>query len=125
MSLDPDATSLAQGPNFAVLTTLGPDGRPYAQPIWVGVDDDQNLLFNTEPHRQKVKNVRRDPRVTAVIFDHQNPYHYAEVRGRVTDIIEGDWPRAHIDELARLYTGDNYPPQNIQSRRVVLQVTPD
>lgn len=125
MSLDPDAKKLAKGPNFAVLTTLGPDGRPYAQPIWVDADDDDNLLFNTEPHRQKVKNVRRDPRVTAVIIDHESPYHYAEVRGRVTDIVEGDWPRTHIDELAQVYTGGNYPPENIQSRRVVLKVQPN
>lgn len=125
MSLDADARKLAKGPNFAILSTLGPDGQPYAQPIWVDADDDGNLLFNTEPQRQKVKNAKRDPRVTAVIIDHESPYHYAEIRGRVVDIMEGDWPRAHIDELAQLYTGADYPPENIATRRVVLKVQPN
>jgi PPOX class probable F420-dependent enzyme len=125
MSLDPDTKSLAKGPNFAVLSTVGPNGQPYAQPIWVDADDDGNLLFNTEIQRQKVKNIRRDPRVTAVIIDHESPYQYVEVRGQVTDIVEGDWPRAHIDHLAQVYTGGDYPPENIQGPRVVLKVRPN
>jgi PPOX class probable F420-dependent enzyme len=125
MSLDPDTKSLAQGPNFAILSTVGPGGQPYAQPIWVDADDDGNLLFNTEIQRQKVKNVRRDSRVTAVIIDHESPYQYAEVRGKVTDIVEGDWPRAHIDHLSQVYTGADYPAENIQGPRVVLKVRPN
>ena len=53
-----------------------------SQVMWVDADDDY-LLINTETHRQKYKNVMRDPRVVVVVVDRDNPYHYVEVRGRV------------------------------------------
>ena len=81
--LDDTAKTLAQAKNFAALTTLFPDGQPQTQMMWVDADD-EHILINTEVHRAKYKNIERDPRVTVVVFDADNPYHYAEVRGRVT-----------------------------------------
>lgn len=54
-----------------------------------------------------------------------DPYRYAEVRGRVTDTTTGDRARTHIDELSRTYTGRDYPPENIKSERIILWVTPE
>jgi PPOX class probable F420-dependent enzyme len=121
--LDETAKALAQGKNFAALSTLFKDGQPQTQIMWVDADDD-NILINTEVHRQKYKNVQRDPRVTVTIFDAGNPYHYAEVRGRVVAEVRGPEARAHIDELSHKYNGGPYPNQ-IQSERVLLKVAPD
>ena len=96
--------ALATGGNFATLTTLLPDGRPAAQVMWVDCDDDC-VLINTELHRQKFKNVERDPRVVVCIWDKDDPYHYIEVRGDVVEIIRGEPARQHIDELAMRYFG--------------------
>ena len=121
--LDDAVRELAKGKSFAALTTLMPDGQPQTQLMWVDANADE-VLINTEVHRQKFKNVGRDPRVTVAIFDPANPYHYAEVRGRVTDTVTGEAARAHIDELSEKYTGGPYA-NPIQSERVILKITPD
>lgn len=121
--LEDAVKSFARGKHFAALTTLLPGGQPQTQIMWVDADD-EHLIINTEVHRQKFKNVSRDPRVTVTIFDAANPYHYAEVRGRVTEIVHGEAARAHIDVLAEKYTGGPYA-NPIQSERVILKISPD
>lgn len=123
MALDPDLKALAQGKNFAALTTLMPDGQPQTQVMWVGADDD-HVLINTEVHRAKYKNVARDPRVTVTVWDAASPYRYVEARGRVVDEVRGDAARTSIDELSQKYTGADYAAP-VQSERVVLQVAVD
>jgi PPOX class probable F420-dependent enzyme len=120
--LHPTVLELAQEPNFAAVTTLLPSGHLQTQPMWVDADD-EHLLVNTEVHRQKFRNVQRDPRVTVMIMDKNNPYRYAEVRGEVVEKVKGPEARAHIDELSQKYTGGPY--QNpIQSERVILRIAP-
>lgn len=114
---------LADGPNFASITTLLPSGRMQTQTIWVHVQEGQ-IVMNTETHRVKTKNVLRDPRVTVLIRDEQDPYRYAEVRGTVTATTTGEQAREHVDKLAQKYLGKDYPPENIKSERVMLWVTP-
>jgi PPOX class probable F420-dependent enzyme len=111
-----------QGRNFAAVTTLLPDGTPQTQPMWVDADD-EHLLLNTEVHRQKFKNIRRDPRITVTVWDAGNPYEYAELRGEVVDTVTGPEARAHIDQLAQKYTGHDYA-NPVHSERVILKVAP-
>src|SRR5687768_17820789 len=106
---------LAQGPNFAALTTLGKDGRPSTQIMWIDADDEY-LLINTEIHRAKFRNVSRDPRVAIAIWNADDPYEYVEVRGEVESIVRGDEARAHIDMLSRKYQGRDYA-NRIKSER--------
>lgn len=123
MSLDPTVRNLATGRNFAMLTTLMPDGQPQSQVMWIDADDDA-LLINTEVHRQKFRNVERDPRVTVTVWDANDPYHYAEVRGRVVEVIRGQEARDHIDACSRRYFGKDYP-NPIGSERAILRIAPD
>jgi PPOX class probable F420-dependent enzyme len=113
---------LATGKNIAAVTTLLPDGTPMTQPLWVDADDD-HLLLNTEVHRQKFRNVQRDPRIAVAIWDSADPYFYVEVRGEVVETVRGAEARAHIDELARKYTGGDYA-GTVRSERVILKVAP-
>src|SRR5580704_6617882 len=121
--LDDAARTLAKDKNFAVLTTLLPSGHPQTQVMWVDADDDY-VLINTEVHRQKFHNVERDPRVTVTIIDAANPYHYAEVRGRVVDAVRGPEARSHIDQLSQKYMGVPYQGE-IASERVILKIVPE
>jgi PPOX class probable F420-dependent enzyme len=121
--VDDEVKRLAQGKNFGNLTTLLPTGQPMTQVMWVDADDDY-VLINTETHRQKYKNVARDPRVAVAIVDGDNPYHYAEVRGQVVGEVTGPAARAHIDQLSEKYTGGPYT-NPITSERVILQIAPD
>jgi PPOX class probable F420-dependent enzyme len=122
--LDPRIRELASGPNFAAVTTLLPSGHMQTQPIWVAADDD-HVYLNTEVHRQKFRNVERDPRITVMIWQRDNPYNYVEVRGRVVDTITGDRARRMIDELSLKYNGRLYPPEAIETERVILAIAPE
>jgi PPOX class probable F420-dependent enzyme len=120
--VDPRVLELARGQNFGALTTLLPDGHPQTQVMWVDADE-QHLLLNTEVHRQKFRNVERDPRVTVTIWDMEDPYRFVEVRGEVVEKVKGQEAREHIDELSFKYRGKPYQTQ-IRSERVVLRITP-
>jgi PPOX class probable F420-dependent enzyme len=123
MALDPDLTAFATAGNFGALTTLGPGGSPSTHVMWVDADGD-HLLLNTEVHRQKYKNVQRDPRVAVTVIDKDDPYRYVEARGRVVGEVGGQEARDHIDACSRRYTGNDYA-NPIQSERVILRVEVD
>jgi general stress protein 26 len=89
-------------------------------PMWVDADDD-HLLLNTEIHRQKFKNITRDPRVTVTVWDAEQPDRYAELRGRVVATVRGPEARDHIDQLSQKYYGHDYA-NPITSERVILKV---
>ena len=123
MPLDPEVRDMAKDKNFATMSTILPSGFPMTHVMWIDADDD-HLLINTEVHRDKYKNVVRDPRVTITVIDKDNPYKYAEVRGKVVEEIRGDEARADIDRLSRKYNGTDYDPSAIQSERVILKIRP-
>lgn len=72
MALDEDVIRLAKGKNLATVATLMPDGQPEALLTWIDTDG-EHLLINTEPVRQRAKNVARDPRVTVLIHSGDDP----------------------------------------------------
>ena len=90
--------------------------------MWVDADD-EHVLVNTEVHRAKYKAISANPEVTVAIWNTDNPYAYAEVRGTVASEVRGSEARAHIDALSQKYTGQEYQGE-IESERVILQVTP-
>jgi PPOX class probable F420-dependent enzyme len=97
---------LFDGKNFAVLSTLDPDGRPHSTVVWTKRDGD-DIVFALPKNRRKTANLFRDPRVSVVIFDAANPYESAQVQG--TAHIEEDPDGLLIDELSHNYTGGPYP----------------
>jgi PPOX class probable F420-dependent enzyme len=123
-AVDPRVQALAHEPNFATLTVLLRSGAAMTHVMWVDADDD-HVLINTEVHRAKFKAVARDPRVTVTIWDREDPYTYAEVRGRVVEVVRGPAARAHIDSLSRKYRGRDYDESNITSERVILRIAPE
>jgi PPOX class probable F420-dependent enzyme len=123
MALDEDVVRLAQGKNLATVVTLMPDGQPQALLTWIDTDG-EHLLVNTEPQRQKARNVARDPRITVLIKGDDN-YDWAEVRGHVTETIGGEAARRHIDELSQKYNGREYTNPIGPQGRVILKVAPD
>jgi PPOX class probable F420-dependent enzyme len=123
MPLDEDTVRLAKGANLATVVTLMPDGQPQALLTWVDTDG-EHILVNTEPQRQKARNLRRDPRVTVLIHSATDPWDWSEVRGRVTETVTGDEARRHIDELSRKYVGTEYRNPIGPQGRILLKITP-
>jgi PPOX class probable F420-dependent enzyme len=114
------AQELIDGPNFATVSTIQPDGAPQASVVWVKRDGDE-VLYSTVKHRRKHKNLLADPRTSLVIFEAANPYEYLEIRGTAT--ITDDPDGALIEELALKYTGESFQdaPGN---QRVIVRVSP-
>lgn len=51
---------------IAWLTTVGSDGRPYTAPVWFLWDGNTILIFS-QPHTQKIRNLRKNARVTLAL----------------------------------------------------------
>jgi PPOX class probable F420-dependent enzyme len=99
-------STLFDDKNFAVLSTLEPDGKPHSTVVWVKRDGD-DLLFALPKSRRKTANLYRDPRAAVVIFDPASPYESVQVQG--TASIQDDPDGKLIDELSHKYTGGPYP----------------
>lgn len=121
--LDPAIREFIRAGNFAALSTSMPDGSTQTQVMWVDADD-THLLINTEDGRQKQRNVERDPRVTVLVWDGENPYRYAEVRGTVVEMVRGPEARDHIDHLSDRYFGKPYS-GTIRTERIIWRIAPD
>jgi PPOX class probable F420-dependent enzyme len=124
MSLDADVVRLAKAATLATVVTLMPDGQPQAQLTWIDTDG-ENILINTEPQRQRGKNIRRDPRVTVLLHSDLDSGDWAEVRGHVVAATGGQAARDHIDELSRRYMGQDFIPEIGPQGRVIYTVRPD
>lgn len=56
--------------SYMTLASLSDIG-PWACALFMGVDDEYNLYFESNVHSQHVRNVIRNPKVAVVIFDSQ------------------------------------------------------
>lgn len=115
-----EARALFQAPVFVVMTTVNADGSPQSSVVWSKLDGDQ-VLISTIRGRLKCRNMERDPRVTLLAYDPQDPYFYAELRGTVTLSEEGG--NELIDELSRAYDGKPWRIRPAETR-VVVRFTP-
>jgi PPOX class probable F420-dependent enzyme len=123
VQLSDEVRTLFDGKNFAVLSTLEPDGRPHSTVVWVKRDED-DLLFALPKSRRKTANLYRDPRATVVVFDAANPYDSAQVQGIAR--IEDDPDAALVEELSHKYLGGPYPGfAGPNAQWVVARVTAD
>jgi PPOX class probable F420-dependent enzyme len=115
---------IMEGPNFASVATVMPDGSPHVSTIWIDLDGD-DVVFNTSEGRVKTANLRRDPRVAISVFDQNDPYEQVVVHGTIVDLTH-DGAREHIDRLAKKYLGlDEYPWLEPGEQRVIVRVRPD
>jgi PPOX class probable F420-dependent enzyme len=110
------------------LTTLNRDGSPQVTVVWVGIENEEFVMAHLALH-QKIKNIRRDPRVAMSLLDDKlNPqgmrqYVVAYGNARITE--GGAVPL--LMKLAPLYLGKGaeYPPPSMrQIAGFVTRITP-
>lgn len=106
--LDPQVKQLLEGANFVSLATLTDAGAPHATTVWAAIEGGRPCFF-TQPSSFKARNIDRDPRVAMTVVDRDNPYRTGQLRGAVTETIEGDAALGIIDRMSRLYTGADFP----------------
>ena len=118
---------LLGAPVFVTCVTLMPDGQPQAAVVWCSFDG-THIWVNSADGRQKNRNMARDPRVTVLAFDPDNPYRYLEVRG-VVDEITAEGATDHIHSLSLAYNGEpdyykNQPALRETETRTIFKIRP-
>jgi PPOX class probable F420-dependent enzyme len=126
--LNPAARDAVTGGHLAHLVTINPDGSPQLSVVWVGLDGDE-IVSGHLGDRQKLRNVRRDPRVvvsmeTGVVND-MGLAEYLVVRGSAR-VTEGG-AAALLQRLAHVYLGPGvtFPPGTDHPPGLVLRITPE
>lgn len=112
---------LLQSSALAFVSTLGPRGEPQTTPLWF-VWDDGVLRFSLADGRQKLRNLRRDPRISVVVADPAKPTWYIELRGRV-DALVPDPDLALERRVAEKYTGRHVDVEPPGTARFAAAVT--
>ena len=116
----PDAVrALVDGKNFATVATIDPDGSPQTSVIWIGLDDG-DLVFSATEDRRKVRNLRRDPRVSVSITDAENPYRHTQLRGTVT--LTPDPGKTLPKTLSHKYLAQDPPAEGADVERVIVRL---
>ena len=122
-SLPEDLLDLLRGASPCFISTVMPDGSPQLTQTWVDTDG-AHILINTVEGFQKVKNIRRDPRVAVAVSDPSKPSRYYSVRGEVLSVTS-EGAAEHIEQLAQRYLGTPYPWYGGRDqRRLILTIEP-
>ncbi|OBG90831.1 PPOX class F420-dependent enzyme [Mycobacterium sp. E136] len=119
MKLNDAARALIGQGADATLVTLNPDGSPQVTLVWVALkstpEGDELVTAHLAEH-QKVRNVRRDPRVAVTILSSQGVGQamrpYLAINGTAR-VVEGGAPEL-LKELAQTLSSPDsgFPPQD-------------
>jgi general stress protein 26 len=95
-----DAYLRAEG-RFAAVASVRRDGSPFVVPLGYHYDGEYIYLSST-PNRGVVKRLRRDPRISVSIFDHEAIHGYVLVNAVSEEVDDPD-------DVLSLAMHDRYP----------------
>jgi PPOX class probable F420-dependent enzyme len=125
--LTDEARAALTSGRLAHLVTLQPNGGPQVTIVWVGLEGDE-IVSGHLGERQKLRNVRRDPRVVlSLATGGRNRIgldEYLVVHGTAR-VTEGGAAEL-LQRLAEVYIGPGvkFPPMDDPPPGFVLRVTP-
>lgn len=123
-SIPHPAQALLGSSALAHVVTVNRDGTPQVSVVWCGVRGDQ-IVFVSEGATQKIRNLRRDPRVLLSIEDEERNLRglqqHLVVAGRGTVVDGAD--AALVDELCRVYLGRADHPLELRTSPSAVTVT--
>lgn len=124
-ALTPQREAFLRTTPNAIVATIMPDGRPQLTPNWYFWDGER-FWISTLDWTVKVRNVRRDPRVTLCLDEGDRRGNYVQVFG-TAELHEGDVEDMTL-ALIRKYIPDEAAAQahwrSIEPDRVLIVVTP-
>lgn len=116
------ASFLHDEPNLGIVAALREDGTPHQTVTWVDWDG-EHLLLNLTDTRSKLEYLRRDPRVSVLILDRNDPFRWLRVEGDVVEITpEGAYE--HIVRQAGVYLGKEEYPRREGEQRILVRIAP-
>ena len=123
---DPRVQRFLDGKEIALLATVQADGAPLAMPMWFLHDATALTMISVEG-TQKVRNLRRDPRVSVVAESGGggSDIRGVAVQGRAEFLADGPERRALVERfhqkyprLQHLWGGRAMPPDRVMFRIV-------
>ena len=99
-----------EAPRPAVVASLRDDGSPVTAACWFRFDG-SHVLLSVGADGQRLRHVRRDPRVALTVLG-ERQFTHLSVLGRVVAITR-DTDFASVDEFARHYIGRDYPNHDV------------
>jgi PPOX class probable F420-dependent enzyme len=126
MEIPESARAVIESGRLAHLVTINRDGSPHVTIVWVGLEGG-DIVIGKLMEDQKVRNIRRDPRVSLSIEaegDQMGMQNYLVVEG-TAQITDGGAP-ALLSSLAQRYVGPGtkFPPMPDPPDGFVIRVTP-
>jgi PPOX class probable F420-dependent enzyme len=128
---DSEITELLHRSRVATLASLGPTGTPHLVAMWYAVHDGE-IWFETKGKSQKVVNLRRDPRITALVEDGDtyDTLRGVSIEGHAEIVDDRDALFAVCRDVWERYTGpytDEVRPavEQMMHKRVAVRVVPD
>jgi PPOX class probable F420-dependent enzyme len=119
--LPPSLLPLLDSTAIAFVSTIGPSGAPQTTPLWFLWEADA-LHFSLVDGRQKLRNLRRDPRLSVVVVNPADPTWYVEFRGHVDELVPD--PGLLLErKIAVKYTGDHVDIEPPGTARYAATVT--
>ena len=64
---DEEISDFLKSSRTMILVSNGRNGYPHPMPMWFAVDDDNSVLMTTFRKSQKVRNLKKDPRVSLLV----------------------------------------------------------
>jgi len=125
--LPPSARALLASDALAHFVTIGPDGAPQVTCVWVGLDGAEIVAAHLNRDQQKLRNLRRDPRVALSLEGpDRNPLgmqDYLVIHG-TAELQEGGAPEL-LQRLAHVYVGPDavFPPMADPPPGIVTRIT--
>jgi PPOX class probable F420-dependent enzyme len=123
---DADIQQFLATKEVVVLATVHTDGSPLAMPVWF-VHDREAITMISETETQKVRNLRRDPRVCVVAESGSRQDARAVMLGGLAEFMEDSPARQSLvrvlldkyaPNLERRWRGDAMPADRVMFRVV-------
>jgi PPOX class probable F420-dependent enzyme len=113
-----DLADLLERPIFVSLGTIRPDSTVQVNPMWFEFDGER-LRFTHTTYRAKYRNLQRNPSMSVLIIDPDEPQRYLEVRGSLAEVVP-DPDGAFFVRLGQRYGDPDTAPPPDSKDRVVL-----
>jgi PPOX class probable F420-dependent enzyme len=129
VELSAEVRALLESPALGHLVTLNADGSPQVSCVWIGLDGDELVSGHLSEKQQKLRNVRRNPRVVlsieGTLMHPPGLKEYLVVHG--TARIEPGGAADLLQRLAYVYLGEDvkFPPMDDPPPGFVLRITPE
>jgi PPOX class probable F420-dependent enzyme len=126
--LPPIYRQLLDRPITVTLGLIGPDGRVGLTPMWFDYEGDK-ILVNTASHRPKCEWIRQQPRLTILLVNPDNPYHWVQIKCTVEKELRewepgGEKVTKQLDKIWTKYTKQPGPyalrDPSIEEKRVLF-----